>query len=380
MKNILIFDNVLGGHHLEYLHHIYEGGVVDLSNRYIFLVPGEFVQVQKKFEWPESTNVKIVYMDNCDVDSCVSGGYVRSSWNYAKVLRKYVKKFSIDSVFLITLIYPFPFLPLFFSRKVQFSGIVYRIYLYEWDKLSFLKKIKDVLETWVMAKAKCVKSIFVLNDNSSACYYNKLFKSKKFKSIIDPVLPLTVSPCDIRSELGICRSQSMYLHFGAMNARKGTLLILKALLQIPKEDLKDKVFVFAGKIGKDINNEFFELVAQLQHDVKIIVFNEFCSYEKLADLCTSSDFILIPYKNTSYSSGVVGYASLFNKTVIGPGDGILGKLILRNNLGFVMPSQTVQCLADLIKSAKKIRTNGEKYVQKNNVSNFVRSIVTDLKN
>lgn len=41
----------------------------------------------------------------------------------------------------------------------------------------------------------------------------------------------------------------------------------------------------------------------------------------------------MPYHLTSLSSGVFGYAAVFNKPVIGPDNGLIGKLIQKYELG-----------------------------------------------
>ena len=378
MKKVLIFDNILDGHHLEYIHHLYEVALRMPFVDFYFAVPEEFEQAKTKFDWVRQENIHVVKIEKNDINLCSKTGYFTKSLYYARVLKRYVDQYAVNEVFLITMVYPFPFLPFFMGGDVKVSGIIYRIYLYEWKSLSVIKKCKDVLETFIMAKAKCVKSIFVLNDNSAACYFNKLFNADKFKSIVDPTLPLSCSSRNIRNELGIDESDCVYLHFGAMTERKGTLEILDALKMLSEEELKGKVFVFAGKIGNAMKGPFYDRIQRLGKKVKILVYDRFCSYEFLNDLCKSCDVVLTPYKNTSYSSGVLGYVALFNKMVVGPKEGLLGKLIRRNNLGFAKESMTAENLAKVIAMGLCGRFDGEKYVLKNNVGSFKDSIINML--
>lgn len=379
MKKIMIFDNSINGHHLEYLHHIHEFACQEKNgNQYIFAVPKDFKQSKDKFVWSQSDNVNIVFINKKDENLCSKTNYFLKSWNYARTLKKYATQYNVNEVFLITLIYPFPFLPLFFKADIKVSGIIYRIYLYEWNKLSLFKKCKDALETYVMAKAKCVKSIFILNDNSATCYFNRLFKVNKFKYLPDPINPTFTHPQNIRKELQIAESNEVYLHFGAMFERKGTLTILEAIELLPKDDLKNKCFIFAGKISNDIKERFYTKVKILDKKVKILIYDEFCPYDFLYNLCFSCNYIIIPYKNTSFSSGVVGYAAQLRKTLIAPKDGILGKLVRRYNLGISSNISNPYELARVIKSKKLYVSNSDRYIQTSSVMNFCNKIFSNF--
>ena len=379
MKKIMIFDNSINGHHLEYLHHIHEFACQEKNgNQYIFAVPKDFEQSKDKFVWSQSDNVNIVFINKKDENLCSKANYFLKSWNYAKILKKYATQYNVNEIFLITLIYPFPFLPLFFKSDIKVSGIIYRIYLYEWKTSSFLKKIKDALETYVMAKAKCTESIFILNDNSAACYFNKLFKVNKFKFLTDPINPASTKPQNIRTKLQISESNEFYLHFGAMYERKGTLTILEAIEKLPDKELKNKCFIFAGKIGDDIKERFYKKKKTLDKKVKILVYDEFCPYDFLNNLCFSCNYIIIPYKNISCSSGVVGYAAQLRKTLIAPKDGILGKLVRRYNLGITSNILDPNELAKVIQSKKTYVSNSDRYIQASSVMHFCNKIFSNF--
>ena len=55
---ILVFDSVLSGHHLEYIHHIYLGAIQRPEIEYVFAVPeNEWFQVKDNQEWPIANNI-----------------------------------------------------------------------------------------------------------------------------------------------------------------------------------------------------------------------------------------------------------------------------------------------------------------------------------
>ena len=98
----------------------------------------------------------------------------------------------------------------------------------------------------------------------------------------------------------------------------------------------------------DIHDAFFRKIGELQKSVNIRVYDKFCSNEFLADLCKTSDVILLPYASTCQSSGVLGHAAYYGKPVIGPAEGLVGKIIRKRGLGIAIEHITPQTLADVM--------------------------------
>lgn len=372
---ILIFTPRTAGHHLEYLHHLYDGAKNKLENNYFFLVPNSFKEVKNELEWETAPNIEFIYLTEKESIKCNTGNYFSSSYRKCTTLKKYILNYQITHVILITLVHYLPFLPLILPKKVKVSGIIYRLYLYEWKSLPFIKKIKDVLEMYITAKSNMVEKGYILNDSSAACYYNKLFKTTKFVPLADPIQKSNYIPQCIKKSLNISNDKYVYLHFGGMTKRKGTLVILDSIERMSKNDRNKFVFIFAGHIRSDIKSQFYNKYETLKSDTNLILFDEFCSYEKLMDLCYSCNAILIPYENTSFSSGVLGYAALFNKPVIGPADGLLGKLIRRNKLGITINEINSANLAHKILQTPHNNTESKKYTELNSIKAFQEKIL-----
>lgn len=374
MKRILIYDTTISGHHMEYLHHIYMAAE-GVAAEFVFVIPEEFQCVKDKLEWPVRSNVSFDLIPK-DRLATLNGGWFSSRWKRAKLCSQYIKMHKANEVFFIELIIQFPFLPLMLPKGVKVSGILYQLVPYEWPRLSGISKVKCGLEVWSYANSHCVKAPMMLNDPSCASYYNRYFHTDKFISIVDPVMPLDYTPNDVREEFGMKDGDKMILHFGAMNTRKGTMLLLEAAFLLSQEQIKDKVFVFAGKIGADIRDKFYSLMDSLtSKGVRIFVFDEFCSYERLADLCHSCDCIVVPYRNYSYSSGVIGYSAQFHKTVVGPSQGILGKLIRRSGLGLTFSDMSPTSIAQVLSTADCYLRRENGYAEIENVQEFTDTIM-----
>ena len=378
MKKILIYDTTIIGHHLEYLHHIYEHFVKEKVELY-FVLSKIFEDYKHQFSWTESKNVYIHFLSELEYANVSKHSYFSSAWNNARVIGKYAKRFNIDYIYLIELIQPYPFLPFFIPTKCRVCGIIYRLYLYKWEQASFIVRIKDTIETFSMVYSDCTHRIQLLNDSSAVAYYNRKFHTKKFSLIIDPIVPISYKSKNIRANLSIPDNFDVFLHMGGMQRRKGTLKILEAISMLEKENLKNKVFIFAGLVSNEIKEEFYTRYNQLKDKTRIIIFDDILPYEQLGDLCETSDYVVLPYDNYDYSSGVIGYASQFGKCVIGPSRGILGKLIKRYNMGVVI-DLNVSALASIIKNPPKIKMYRNKYAVNNSVEKFVKCIERDLMN
>lgn len=378
MKKILIYDTVIIGHHLEYLHHIYEHFIKKNVDLY-FVLPQLFEKYKNQFSWTKSENVRIHIINEAEYNSVSHGSYLVSAFNNARIIGKYAKLFKVDDVFLIEMIQPYPFLPLFIPKGCSVSGIIYRLYLYKWDQASLLERIKDTIETLSMVHSHCTHRIQLLNDSSAVAYYNHKFNTNKYSHIIDPIVPISYKSQNIRTNLSISADADVFLHMGGMQRRKGTLKILDAINMLDKNDLENKVFIFAGLVTNEIKEDFYKKYNHIKDKARIIILDNILPYEQLGDLCESSDYILLPYENYDYSSGIIGYASQFGKCVIGPNRGVLGKLIKRYNMGVGL-TLNILSIANIIKNPPTTKICINKYAEHNSVDKFVKCIERVLMN
>ena len=374
-KKIAIFDFYLGGHHIEYLHHIYIHAIENHDIDYIFILPNNFSMFKSDFVWPESNNVEFIFYELDD-------SYIRSLRFYDKsrklcnLLKHFINEYNLEDVILIETIAFMPFLPFFISNKVRITSIMYHLPLF--SKESTLKeRLLTNINMSLIAHSKCFNRICILNSTEAVEFYNKKYNKHKFHFLPDPYTPIECKKDkkDIRQSFGISNESLVFIHFGGLTKRKGTLEILDALINIDCEKLKNKCFIFAGRVIEDIREEFYNKLEILKNKVQIIIIDKFCSYSLLAEICEISDFIIIPYKNTAQSSGVCSYAAQFKKPVIGTAEGLLGSLIRNNGLGYTIYNIDYKKIAELIynEEYKNIRIDHTKsniYLNTNTPKNF----------
>ena len=366
----------LTGHHLEYLHHLYIGASCRKSDDYIFAVPErEWKEVKDKKDWPKASNIKWIMLNDDKCHEVQIGNQLTMSFKLSRFIKLIAIKEHVDKIILISLAPVVPFLPLFLPSKIKISGIIYKIYLRA--ARSRLSRVIDWIRYTVMAKNKGIEKILVLNDRKSAEDLNKIYKSNKFTSLVDPVpTNVNINLEDLRYKFDIPQESIVFIHFGAMTERKGTLEILRSLQLFSHDELSQRCFIFAGKVAQDIRHEFYLLVDIVRSKGgQIIVKDEFCSYGFLYSLCHTGDCILIPYKLTDLSSGVLGYAAVFQTPVIGPSSGLIGELIKEYGFGDALDDINPIRLKEAILGFQPYALNTV-YAERNTVDTFIDCILT----
>lgn len=379
MKKILVFTTDCKGHHLEYLHHFYIQALRDESNLYVFCVSSDFNEVKSTFSWPKAGNIIVDIIRDVDLKKCISGkngffNIMKLSFFKSLYIRKKCRQYNINTVYTIMLMEYLPALPFILSKSIDFRGIIYRIALNE-KSLSLKSKLIENFKFKLLAKSEIFRKVFVLNDRKSVERLNDIYGVCKFCYLPDP-FPRTSMPHDLRSELHIPVVNKMFLHFGGLGLRKGTITIIEAIEKI--KDTKNLTFVFAGKVGDDCRDLFYSQIEKVKDKVQILVYDKFCSYDFLSSLAYTADCLLIPYQNVNQSSGVLGYAAQYDKPVIGPDAGLLGEIIRIYGLGIVISCPiTAESLAKSITDAESIKpVDGKMYRESNSIENFL-NIITE---
>jgi hypothetical protein len=158
------------------------------------------------------------------------------------------------------------------------------------------------------------------------------------------------------------------------------LEILRAIDHMEENQLNRYYFIFAGKmVSKSV--EIIQLISKYKNHPSCCFINRFILDEELNWLCQNVDLFLLPYKRDCQSSGCIGYAAEFNKPVIVSKDGFLGKLVLRNKLGYRIGNSNSITICNFLTSLTRIkRINGQSYLSNLTVENFRRVIYTQFSN
>ncbi len=376
---ILIYDSELGGHHLEYIHHLWEAIVhSDSKKKYIIAVPeSQWMQKVSLKEWTDCDRIAFRLLKDDEIGMTFRFPFQKRARKEATLIRRLItENKNITRVIMLNLAPSLPILPFYVRSGIKVSGIIYSLDYYA--HFSGLRMVKERLNLSQMAKSHVFENIFLLNAPKAVDYYNKIYNTDHFKLLVDPVPEVDFHRIqNVRSEFEIDKQATVFLHFGAMQARKGTLVLLEALLQL-EPDVK-RHFIFAGKVSGEIKSDFYRLAEQaMSKGHRIHIKDEFIDFDELYNLCYSTDCLLAPYTDTDCSSGVIGYGAVFGKPVIGSRDGLLGELIELNRLGITI-SVSATSLANELRNFKK-QTIDSGYKNTNTVKTFTETILSNPRN
>lgn len=374
MRRTLVFEETLTGHHMEYLHHYYLGAIQHQDEEYVFYVPKDFEKKKNLYTWKNSQNITFKYLDDVELTGIEASNLIISAWKRSLLLSRKAKETKCDRIILTTLTIFLPFICLFIPSHIKVSGIIYSIYLYNKDKWSSLRYCLEELRYWIVVNSGCTEKILILNDAQSCELLNKQFRTHKFTFLPDPVPVIDKYKLkNIRNEFNIPIDNEVFLHFGGLAKRKGTIEILQAIDKASSDELSNKTFIFAGRIYADIRGDFYNIANRIKGKVQLIIIDKFCPYDQLFNLCYSSDVFLMPYHLTNLSSGVLGYASLFQKTVIGPSNGLLGNIIRKYKLGITIDEIAPDNILGAVLQKDKPTVSTD-YASNNRLENFIHTI------
>ena len=287
----LIYAPGISGHNIEYLGHIWKHICVGRpEDSFVFVTPGRFPSVVAELGWPELPNVRFDCYSDEEAEVLDSDRKLARSRMICRVLRARIRRHQADMVYVQFLIETLPLAPFLLPRKARMTGIIYKIYLYEWKESSRLRKLAHVCKYWLFARSKRYASVLLLNDPVSARLLCKLYRTDKFRPITDPFMELQRKGESFRTLHGIADDAVVLSHFGTLQRRKGTMAIVESLKLLDAQERSRYVFVFAGKVMEDIKEEFYRKMDGIR-EVRTVVLDGFLPYDELADLIVASDSV-----------------------------------------------------------------------------------------
>lgn len=367
----------LSGHLLEYSGHLYSYAKSHPEKEFVFAFPVSGKKRLEELGIAGAPNVSIYFIDEKTADWILNTkNLLLKSYRYSKDLGRLVKLFAPDEIILINLVSYLPFIVFFVGGKTKIRGIIYNIYLYSWKNSGLRFKFLNALMYTILARFKCFDRLFVLNDEVSARLLNRLYSTRKFAGLPDPFNADVVAAGE-DSSCDLSKYKRVFLHFGGLDYRKGTVDILDSIGFVPADLAKDFCFVFLGRVYDGMKEEFYRKAGEAAKKTNVLVFDKTSPLETVFHFFKNSDCVLIPYKNVNQSSGVLGYGAYFNKPVISGGRGLLGRLVKKNRLGLALDELTPENLAAAYSSDLEAAIDcscANDYVKRNSVGPFLEKL------
>lgn len=383
--NILFFDIDITGHHSEYISHIVDYLITTKTDdNYYFIVHPSF---EEKFpaiinNSLKNNSIRFIKTTSVEIEKLDAVNRIKRSKNHFKLMNYYSLKYDVEvsyllhmNVFQIALgLYkvPYKIKGILFMQFTNMRIRSIRDYYY------YLRRYFPML---LCIRNKNLDSVFLLNDRESANVLNTKFgKNNIFKYLADPI-PFVESEkdFDIRAFYKIQENKKIFFHFGSLSERKGTLDILDAVYFL-KDNQNNATIILAGKATDEFAEILSERITQVQNTtgIQLIWDNSFLANDRVVALFNQCDVVLIPYKNAEASSGVLGHAISSYKKVIGPSNGLIGKMIREFVLGVSIEDITPEKLANAFYSDDLINENFTyylEYIEDHKPVNFAKTLL-----
>lgn len=368
--NIILFDSEITGHHSEYLDHIVTYLVTNPSNDiYNFVVHPDFGIKFKNIASKSDKNPNIIWhaLKPEEIASLKHLSIAKRSFAEFSLVEYYAKELIADTVYLLH----FNAFQLALTvKRPQFKikGILFnqffRMAPKRWkEKMKYSRKY---LITKLYCTNSAIESVFVLNDSKSVTLFNQKFDTDIFKMLPDPIPDIEpLHDFLLREKYNLHTKKKIFLHFGSLAVRKGTLDVIEAATAIPAEKQNDIVILLVGKAESTATEQ--QMQERIAHArkysaVEIIWENHFVSNALMKSLFLQSTAVVMPYKNPEASSGILGHALAAKKPVIITGKGLLRELVEEHNFGILLDSISPKSIAQALLEVQDIRADTKSYI------------------
>lgn len=389
-KNILIFEPDASGHHSGYLYHLIINFLQnDYSYKLIILVSPDFFlkhpQIIQKTLSPRVQWIKFSEKEFVEWKKPKSV-FKRSvlEWD---LFCQYAKKYNsvlgffmyIDYLQLAVLTQPAP--------PCSISGILFRPTLVNYPANSW----KERLNYWrknitlrYFVKNKNLDSLFNL-DPFATDYILKNWNTEKVKFLPDPVqlYPTTKTKSEVKTSLGIDESKTVFLIFGFLDSRKGIADVMKAIGKISGETSQKGCLLIVGPWEEDERKLFNIQLPKIQQttNFQIVVKDGFVKDEDIQQYFKVADYAFALYNKHFGMSAIMVRAAAAQKPLISSNFGLIGKIVVENELGITIDNDLKEKLEMLLNNEISIG-NKEKmraFAELNQADNYAKVILEHFK-
>lgn len=386
-KKLLIYSSDKGGHYPEYINYLIRFLTKnDLLVDVHFLLHPELKPYVLPFK-----NVK--YIEGEILSSSSFRHPLQRGFSEWHLIEKGINQEAFSRILFLNLD---PFIALVGSSKfkklnIEVDGIYFLPFFGQNDKIRNVKDVfRHMLYRFNMLKLtsnKNVKNIFILNDEKPVSILNQMLGLRPcFYYLVDPVTALLNSGSSSEYGNNIENEKNNLLIFGSFDVRKNVLGILDALSRLPS-NYKEKInLLIYGKPMSSYENELKGRIKKFVEKEELISVDsklEFIDENKLDDIFYRADLILIPYLNFYSSSGILGWAAKYDKLVLAPKEGLIGRLVNEYKLGLCVnpksPQEISESIIYLLDNMDDLRkkSRGGKYINERTVNQFCSTLLRD---
>jgi glycosyltransferase involved in cell wall biosynthesis len=170
-------------------------------------------------------------------------------------------------------------------------------------------------------------------------------RSDQVSLVCDPWLEINHTPkLEAREMLNLPCDRIILLHAGTSRPEKGLGDLCKAIRGLPEEYARKLLLLRAGKTDRADRKHLSELEsAGLAHTL-----DRFISEEELQLCYAACDWVTLPYRNQSESSGILIHAAANLRPVLASDFGLIGENTRNFELGRVFAHEDIKALSSEI--------------------------------
>lgn len=396
---ILVFEPVAEGHPYEWIRHLIHCAEKDRPKQVIWLVvaPELYGELAAELRGFASDWIRLLTLSRSETALCRHRWLLLNSFARWWVARRYANRTGAGAVHFLSL--DLLSVPLALGLGIggrRVSGILFRpsvhyCYLGPYDP-SWRERLRDLRKAMIYPRMLANRSLTsaLTIDPYFAPYAVRFYRNgRKVKPLPDPVQsvdPISTLALDFpaRSQL----QRILFLMFGYLSERKGTLTLLEALRLLPPDISARAKIIFAGRIDPSIKAEVERGFLALQEEQAGLSFsldNRWLGTEEIETLVRQADVVLAPYQRFVGSSGVMLWAARFGKPLLTQDFGILGPLVRDYRLGMTVDCTQPPAIADgLERFVRQGPTSfvdhrlAQKFIAAHSPRDFARSVLTSF--
>jgi glycosyltransferase involved in cell wall biosynthesis len=210
---------------------------------------------------------------------------------------------------------------------------------------------------------------------------NELKTQTNSIAICDPVKQFRLSNPEItefRNKYKIPTEKKIFLNFGYLDDRKGMEVFIDACASLPKEALAKICLLLAGPVPEYYEKIIEAKLAQVPA-LEVIRCYGYLPAREVQICFEISDVVLILYQDFLNMSSVLIRSAMANKPVFTTNSGMIGALVLKNNVGLTVDATSV---SEVAKELSKMIKNGISYsedhlmrlAEENSLNSFLSTI------
>ncbi len=384
-----IFESSLDGHRIEYIYHVCEYvEILDIQDVLVIGPYNFYEELQTRFVCSKDKKYHFFKpIEKDDLNSLSQKKKFRNGYATIKLLNKLQQSFGITEYFLLSLGFAFDVIP-FVKTSFQMSGIKYHFNEDIVNPKLYSKNLRSKAKQILFSKclsSDTLKKLYILNNTTLTASLSKNYSSSKIFTLKDPVLNLKQFFSATEATPSIKRIK--FIHIGLLTERKGTNELIQAVKDIPYS-YHDKFEIIIAGMAKI---SYFKQLQQTSKYIReqtgfnnITLINKFLSNLEMHNYLKSADFVILPYKFTEMSSGIVGHSINYNIPLIVPDSGFYKQLLNHYQIGFAMSPGSdgiVNAIMDAIDNGYNYnKKDAEKFLDLNSPEAFSSTIINSFSN